>query len=189
MGQLPNVYVVHAIPGRIRLRVPERRGDKAFFADMTARLNALPSVVSAAANPVTGSVLIQFTGTLEHLMTEAADLLAQTRLHQSPPPVRPVMDRVKEEFNGLDSYLRRLTGGDTDAKSAVFLGLVGLSAIQLLRGNFLAPAATMLWYAGDLAMRSQTSHRQTNPAGPAKAAVGERPARTAPPTRTSRRRS
>src|SRR5262245_39215534 len=49
-----------AVPGRLRVRVEGLRRSPTLAARIVDRLDALPSVASARANPVTGSVLVIF---------------------------------------------------------------------------------------------------------------------------------
>jgi hypothetical protein len=55
-----DVQVVHAIPGRIRLRIARIRNDPALAADVEGRLARIEGVRQVEANPVTGSVLVVF---------------------------------------------------------------------------------------------------------------------------------
>lgn len=153
MNGPPTAYVVHAMPGRVRVRVPHRKGDAAFFDGMASRLAEIPAVTAVVTNPLTGSVLVHFTGDIEALAISAMALL-----ELSPPPAQPIMQRVRGEVANVDMTIRRLTNGELDARSVMFCGLLAFSAVQLLRGNILAPAATMLWYTAELA-------RQWQPAG------------------------
>ncbi len=151
MTERPTAYVVHAIPGRVRVRVPDRKGDAAFFDSIASRLAELPLVTSVTTNPVTGSVLVRFTGDIEALAMRAMMLLDQVQLELSPTPAQPVLKRLRDELAGFDATVRELTGGEMDTHAMAFAGMLALSAVQLFRGNILAPAATMLWYAADLA--------------------------------------
>lgn len=50
---------VHSVPGRLRLKISQLR-DRNQAAEAEARLGAIPSVKSAAANPATGSLTISY---------------------------------------------------------------------------------------------------------------------------------
>jgi copper chaperone CopZ len=56
----PSFASMHLTPGRLRLRMPERRGDERFAQQVEAALARMPGVTQARANPVTGSVLVLF---------------------------------------------------------------------------------------------------------------------------------
>jgi hypothetical protein len=54
------VSIASSIPGRLRLRVLERRGDERFARQVEAALAAITGVTEVCTNPVTGSVLVRF---------------------------------------------------------------------------------------------------------------------------------
>jgi Heavy metal associated domain 2 len=151
MSALPVAYVVHCIAGRVRVRVPERRGNAAFFEKITRRLQDIPAIISAEAAPATGSILVHFKGGMDQLATSAALLQDEIRLEMRPPPSKPMMQRVHEEVAGIDAVIRDFTNGEVDARALVFCGMLVISAVQVLRGNVGAPAASMLWYTAETA--------------------------------------
>ena len=53
------VYI-HALEGRLRIKVPEVRGASDSAREIESRLCALPGVDQATANPVTGNVLVLY---------------------------------------------------------------------------------------------------------------------------------
>jgi hypothetical protein len=54
-------YVIHAIDGRVRVRVPAVRGSSSMADAVTARLRTLEGVDRVHANPTTGSVVVHYT--------------------------------------------------------------------------------------------------------------------------------
>ena len=52
------VYFVHSLPRRTRLKVPLRRRDNAFFANLSRRLAACSGVESVTASPDTASIVV-----------------------------------------------------------------------------------------------------------------------------------
>jgi hypothetical protein len=97
-------------------------------------------------NPSTASVLMRHPKNLalepaldfaqrEGLFCRAGE--GQARLRQS----------ARNEVRRIDSQLRQLTAGEVDLAGAAFATLAGCALYQLLRGEVLAPAATLLWYA------------------------------------------
>lgn len=59
---LQNVEIVHFIPGRVRLRATELRGQDAFAERIQARLAQVPGISRVDINTLTGSVLITYDG-------------------------------------------------------------------------------------------------------------------------------
>ena len=59
-GQMPRVGVVHHVPGRMRLRSAELKGDVFAIADLRSRFAEIPGVNSITANRVTRSFLLKY---------------------------------------------------------------------------------------------------------------------------------
>jgi hypothetical protein len=57
--------VVHRTPKRLRLKVPPRRHDEAFFAGLQQELIKQRGIISVDLNSLTGSVVIVHDGTLD----------------------------------------------------------------------------------------------------------------------------
>jgi len=57
MADLPEARVCHLTTGRLRLRVPEKRRDNAFFRTVEQRLAGWDNVDRVEVNPLTASVL------------------------------------------------------------------------------------------------------------------------------------
>lgn len=64
-GALDGVRIAHAVPGRVRLRIPALRGRPDRAADLEDALASLPGVTDAMVRPRTGSVLLEFAPTPE----------------------------------------------------------------------------------------------------------------------------
>jgi hypothetical protein len=161
-------YIVHNAPGRVRFRVPERRHDAGFFAEIQIRLGKCSNVREAQVNPLTSGVLVLYTGSLDELMAQAlaSDLPELLELEMSLPPLPPLADRLREQAGNFNEAVKRYTGGETDARSLALLALLAAGTMQLLRREFLGPAVPLLWYASQLAAapasQATESHR---PAG------------------------
>lgn len=128
---LPAAEVAHAMPGRTRLRLAERRGDAVFFASVANGLLSLPGVFDVETRPLTGSVLIAHFNPLDEL-GDAARTSGLFDLRSSP--VAPTLD-LKVEF---------------DPKLIVAFALAGLALWQISRDKVVPPALTLLWYASSL---------------------------------------
>ncbi len=128
---LPAAEVAHAMPGRTRLRLPDRRGDAAFFAAVASGLSSLPGVFDVETRPLTGSVLVAHFNPLDELgdTARAAGLFNLRSASIAPSP------DSKVEFN---------------PKLIVALALAGLALWQISREKVVPPALTLLWYASNL---------------------------------------
>lgn len=60
--------LTHQLDGRARLAIPARRGDAAYFSMLSAQLAGTDAVRSVRVNPLTGSVLVEFSGSLDQLV-------------------------------------------------------------------------------------------------------------------------
>jgi hypothetical protein len=131
--------VAHRSCGRLRLRLPQRRRDLPFFLQAYADLRAQPEIDEVNINPATGSILLWYDPAREHSLAEAVNrsgllLLDDAALH----PEHAQRHRFHVSVN--------------DMRIMVFLIMASLSIHQLLKGQLLAPALTMLLYVIDLAV-------------------------------------
>src|SRR3712207_2036044 len=127
---LPRAHVAHRIPGRLRVRVPSRKGDRAYFGRAAERLGAHPGVRSVRASPRTASVTIEHDGGVEGF----ARLAREHGLFDLPEAA--VVGAIVEAP-------ARIVG--VDPGSAVAVELAGLEAVQLARGNVLGTGLEHLW--------------------------------------------
>src|SRR5690348_1245731 len=123
----PDAFVRHQIEGRLRLRVPGRRGDDGFFRRVTSLLAGIPQIQSFATNPLTGSILIKYGGSAEPVLVAMAELI---RLVPAPAPASARRITVP----GRSPTLHPL--------SAAAIGFAALAGVQLLRRGPMAGSAT-----------------------------------------------
>lgn len=131
--------IEHVTPGRIRLRFSGQKGNTAFFEQLVAFVSQHPAVEEVRANPLTGSLLVRHTGSLEDLAQSAvrmgvisAETLAAIKAQQGPLENR-VLDLLKKEAGQLPAY-----------------AIAALGAFQLLRGRAFGPASEHFWHATEL---------------------------------------
>jgi len=142
----PDAYIVHQIPGRVRFKVPARRGDTRYFEETSTLLAECRGVHLSQINPTTGSLLIRHEGDLTPIMA-FAKRKKLFQIVQNAPPAIFVRERAGESFKAADSALKSVSNGGMDLLGVLFLGLVALAIHQALEGNIWAPASTLLWYA------------------------------------------
>jgi len=144
-----SAFVVHELPGRLRLRIPEKRSDSAFFAGLAERLTECPGVRSIEINALTGSILLFHAA--ETSAVDVARYAEQAALFSViPSSATPARTLGQCAAKGLDAFDRGLTaasGGWVDLQSAFFLLLLGLAVRQARRGQVLAPAISLFWEA------------------------------------------
>lgn len=153
MPSLPAARISHFTTRRLRIKIPDKRRDTAFFSNVRERLAAWDSVDHVEVNPLTASVLLHFSDP-QRLFLEAIakndlfDIDFDTAVARQSEPV--VTGAAVRSFATADVALRRWTGNQIDMRGALFLMLLVGGIYQLLRGRLAAPAPTLLWYAGDL---------------------------------------
>lgn len=172
---VPVAYLEHELAGRIRLRVPSKRGDGSFFEAARQGLSGAAAVEAVSANPDTGSVLIRFSGDLGSLEAEAArrgifsldrgkpakvpsTILTRANAAAAAGPVNP----TTLGLSGLGLYQitrGRALGSASEifwnayaayrilGNPALALLLGGLGVWQMLRGEWLGPASALMFYA------------------------------------------
>ena len=128
---LPRAHVAHRMPGRLRVRVPSRKGDRAYFGRAAERLGGHHGVRSVRVSPRAASVTIEHDGGAEAI----ARLAREHGLFDLPEAA--VVGAIAEAAPA------RIVGVDPGSAAAV--GLAGLGAIQLARGNVLGTGLEHLW--------------------------------------------
>jgi hypothetical protein len=147
-------YVAHSVPGRLRLRIPTKRGDAAYFADLHARLSNRQEVADVAVNAGTGSVLVRLNaGFALADLAGGAQALSLFEVQSTPTAPAKAVRRQSAlmtaagGFRTVDRFVAEATGGYLDLKSSVFLVLVAMGLRQVVRGHFMVPGFTFLWHA------------------------------------------
>jgi Heavy metal associated domain 2 len=152
MPSLPAARISHFTTRRLRIKIPEKRRDAAYFSTVADRLAAWESVERVEANPLTASVLIYFSDP-QRLFLEAMakNDLFDIDFDSAVADSEPVVTRAAvRSFETADLVMRGWTANQIDMRSVLFLLLFAGGVFQLLRGRLAAPAPTLLWYAGDL---------------------------------------
>lgn len=150
----PRGVCVHSAPGRVRIRIPERKGDEAFFAYAREHLAGCAGVDEVAVNATTGSILIRHRSDLNTIASHASrhevfDL-------ERGKKAKRLVNATIGAFQSLNGKIDRLSGGELDLPGTVSLALVAGGIVQIIRGRFVAPAwYTAFWYAMNIFLKSQ----------------------------------
>jgi Heavy metal associated domain 2 len=132
----PRAYRVHRTPGRIRFKIPGRRGDRAFFDEIAELLRRFSTVTKVDCNPLTGSLLLHHLGDIDG------------------EPMQPLLSVLADVLE-VDQSIQRYTRGALDLSTATALSLLALAGFQLLRGHQPVIAVSLAWYATELLRRWQ----------------------------------
>jgi hypothetical protein len=140
----PICTLVHDSPGRVRLRVDEKVGDRSYFERVVRALATCPGVRRVSGSPLTGSLLIlhdgEFSNVASYARSEALfDLVSGVR----PQPFASIETEVRR----LDARLRAASGERWGVAGLAFYGLVGASVWQLFQGRVLPPTVTLAFQA------------------------------------------
>jgi len=141
--------VVHSVPGRLRLKIPDKRGDHAYFERLESELKALEGVVELGLNVATGSVLIGHDWSSDEALLRLAEDTALFLLDRVP--FDPLWQRASAGLERLDQRFAKLSRGEFGMRSALMVGTLLLGIRQAMRGQTLGPASNLLWYALTLA--------------------------------------
>ena len=164
----PEVQVTHFLPGRIRLKLKDLKRNPEFAEEIEETLAEVPGIEQVEANPVTGSVLIEYDpegpvafpalvaaakrlGILPARMDPSQVLAlltsplpaAEKKHHERPYQI------VDRGFHRLNEKVYHLTGGTADLRDLIPLGLLGLALSGMLRGKRATRLTwfPLLWYA------------------------------------------
>jgi hypothetical protein len=137
--------ISHRLPARVRLRVPQCRGNTAWFDTTVVELAMVRGVRAASANPRLGTILVELDGPWESVASKAA-ARGLFVLAAAQAMAEPAMKRLGAELTGLEQTL----GGD--GRTLLFALLMGLGLVQIARGVVLPPALSLAAYALALAL-------------------------------------
>ena len=130
---LPRAQVAHRIPHRLRVHVPSRKGNRAYFHRALERLGSQPPVRSVRVSPRTGSITIEH----DSHPRDVARLAQELEVFDLPEAA--LAHALAERVAG------RIVGVEPTA--AVSAGLAGMGVYQALRGELLGSGVEHLWHA------------------------------------------
>src|SRR5258708_6547253 len=132
---MPIAYIEHQIPGRLRLRIPERRGDVAFFQRVVEALSKLTDIKELDGSSLTGSVRIRHSGTAEAIAAAASKegLFEIGKRDGGAQPKKPPKEPASP--------------GDAGMLDSIATGLSGLALFQVTQGQVTGSAGENFWNA------------------------------------------
>lgn len=128
----PIATIQHQIPGRLRLRIPARRGDVSFFHHIVQALSKLPSIAELSAIPLTGSIIIRHSGSAQAIAAAATEQ-GLFEIGPEEPKKAPAPSSRRRSHAGL--------------RGTAATGLSGLALFQVARGQLTGNAAENFWNA------------------------------------------
>ena len=150
----PFAYIKHQLPGRVRLKIPQKRGDFRYFARLAGLFADCTDITQLQLNPSAASILIchgtetQFLNITEFAQTNGLfTIIEQPEEETFTIPYLPIPKLTSTGLNRLDESLMDFSQGRLDGRSLLFLALIGLAVRQMAKGHIMGPASTLLWYA------------------------------------------
>jgi hypothetical protein len=145
------IAIVHAVPGRIRLKISRLKRDPKYAVTIRDRLLALPGIRRVEANPLTASVVVSYNESattfpalvpslseafqafafpdLDRREVEAMLTVPSNGVHAAPTPLAT---RIYSVLGTADDSVDWLTGGNIDLRVLLPLSLFGLGVGRLL---------------------------------------------------------
>lgn len=152
------IRTVHAVPGRVRFKVPRIKQDPAFGARIRECLSAIGAIQRVEVSSVTGSILLYYDpqeiclpGTMFSLFGAFTSLFPEVNLEKiktfldspgaSSGPAIPLARRISESSGALNEQLKKI--GGADLKIILPITLLGLG----IRGLMVAESIPVpAWY-------------------------------------------
>ncbi|MEW6519784.1 MAG: HMA2 domain-containing protein [Thermodesulfobacteriota bacterium] len=157
----PDARIVHALPGRVRFRVPGKKGDRYYFEELVAAISSCSGLEKLVINPATASVLIHYdaghTGELNGFLEKNNFFQVADRPQQATPA------SGKKAGQPERSSARKKPETPPELSRMIGMGLIGWSCYQLMAGGFMSPPwHAALWYGYSL-LRNNQQVRQGKP--------------------------
>jgi hypothetical protein len=122
-------YVIHHIPGRMRLKLPHAKGNPAWLQRIKESISPQPGIKHVEINPTTGSVLIQYDpegpDNFNKRLAQYAEhekLFALEVTSQEPEDESSTARAIADLFNRLNQVTKRKTNDAIDLRDLFPLG-------------------------------------------------------------------
>ncbi|MGZ5007309.1 MAG: HMA2 domain-containing protein [Methylobacter sp.] len=160
----PFAYIKHQLPGRVRLKIPQKKKDSGYFERIAEFLTGFPGITQLQLNPAAASILIcHAPGTEFGAIGEFAEANGLFNLTEAPEqeiiviPQVPIATLTSTTLNDIDELLKEFSQGLLDNRSLLLLTLIGLALHQTAKGNVMVPAVSLLWSAIELLREESVS--------------------------------
>lgn len=160
-----SIKIVHAIPGRMRLKVGDVRENPTLAGELQRRLTSLPGVRTVEVNSRTGSVLILYKATaftsteaLQELAKPLAELFPGVEINEvrswmssanGSGSAPSLTQGITSFFAGLNKNIETATGSAVDLRILLPLGLflLGLRSLVSSENRPLPTWYDLFWFA------------------------------------------
>lgn len=136
---MTTAIIVHSIPGRIRLRIPDKQGNISFFSNLSDDMREIVGVHDLHVNPATGSLVMRFDEDEEQLLLKLNE--------QIPDFVVEKNYRSKNSRSMRLAPLKVVSGREITPMFVLGSTLAAFGVVQAIRGRIAVPSITAFWYA------------------------------------------
>jgi hypothetical protein len=149
----PNAYIKHQLPGRVRLKIPQKKGDFDYFDRIAELFSDCPGITQLQFNPPAASILIchraetHFLNIVEFAQTNGLFTLIEQPEEIFAIPHLPIAKLTYNGLSNIDDVLMDFSRGRLDGRTILIMALIGLAVRQITRGNIMGAASSLIWYA------------------------------------------
>jgi copper chaperone CopZ len=140
----PTAEIRHQTGRRIRLHVPSKKRDSAYFDRLEEKLGEIPGVSDVETNHITGSVLIKHTTDVDAIR-RFAEHHGLFSLAEAAGTAVALAARIHEHMNDVDDQVLDFTRGHMDLRSVILVALAGGAVYQIFRKEVMPPAFNLIW--------------------------------------------
>ncbi len=120
---IPEAYISHRVNRRIRVKIPSKRGQQAFFSELERAFSGHDNLEQRVeVNPYTASALFLGRYSLKTI-AEKGRKAGLFNLQSSKIRKETLLGSVRNSFKDADKSLLNFSGGELDIPSVIFLGL------------------------------------------------------------------
>ena len=143
----PLARVVHGIPGRIRLRATDIKGDASALDALRTAIESAPAVRNVSVSVITGSLVVEHDGSAEDL---TADLESRGALRLETEVREHYLAHIHRALADTDQRVKQVSNGRVDLETLSFFGFVAGGIYQMFNNHGLPAGVTLLRYAVEL---------------------------------------
>jgi hypothetical protein len=154
---LPDAYVGHTIPGRLRIKIPSKKSNLSYLTSLKESFSGLQGIERLDVNPATGSVIFIHNLDIGEITDYAHSngIFSLKKSHHYRPNMH---QKVSRSLGYFDRWIQSLTGGEMDMWGMSFVVLVFAGVYEISRGNFTTiPWYGAFWYAFNIFLKSSPS--------------------------------
>jgi len=152
--------VAHQVPGRVRMKIPEAKGNPELLQQIAQTFAAIPGIENITVNPTTGSLVMHYDTDQHDEFHDHFHRHHGAHASNYRPPSTEIddfVDKIESEaqflaehsqtaravvdlFRKADREIRDATGNNVDLKIVLAAGIIGFTMLEVG-----AAAATPVW--------------------------------------------